>query len=151
MFAKQVLGLKEAQAALEAIIEEASKDPGRPVAAAVVDDHCEIVCAARIDGATPFYNYMALKKARTAATIPPFIPGNGTRGWQEFLHNRNYNVSDFDPDHTRVPGGVSVVKPGEAIILGGIGVSGLRSDEDEAMALVGLRALQKAAWGKASD
>lgn len=151
MFTKQVLGLKEAQAALEAIIEEASKDPGRPIVAAVVDDHCEIVCAVRMDGATPLYNYMALKKARTAAMIPPVVTGKSTRGWQEFLNTRNYYVSDFVPDHTRVPGGVSVVKPGEGIIFGAIGVSGLRGDEDEALAFIGLKALQKAAWGESSD
>lgn len=146
MFEQQVLGLKEAQAALAAIIEEASKDPGRPIAAAVVDDHCEIVGMMRMDGATPLFNYMALKKARTAAMIPPFITGKSTRGWQEFLHTRNYSVSDFVPDHTRVPGGAAVVKPGEGIIFGGIGVSGRRSDEDEALSVIGLKALQQAAW-----
>lgn len=146
MFEKQVLGLKEAQAALAAIIEEASKDPGRPVAAAVVDDHCEIVGMMRMDGAIPLYHYMALKKARTAAMIPPFITGKSTRGWQEFLNTRNYYVTDFVPDHTRVPGGAAIVKPGEGIIFGGSGASGRRSDEDEALAFIGLKALQKAAW-----
>jgi uncharacterized protein GlcG (DUF336 family) len=151
MFTKQVLGLKEAQAALEAIIGEASKDPGMPIAAAVVDDQCEIVCAARMDGATPFYNYMALKKARTAAMIPSVVTGKSTRGWQEFLNTRNFYANDFVPDTTRVPGGVSTVKPGEGIIFGGIGVSGRRGDEDEALAFIGLKALQKAAWGEGSD
>lgn len=146
MFEKQVIGLKEAQAALQAILEEASKDPGRPVAVAVVDNNCEIVCMMRMDGATPMFNYMALKKARTAAMLPPFLTVKSTRGWQEYLNTRNYYVSDFVTEQTRVPGGASVVKPGEGIIYGGIGVSGLRGDEDEALSLIGLKALQKAAW-----
>jgi len=148
MFEKQVLGLKEAQVALEAIIEEASKDPGMPIAAAVVDDQCEIVCAARMDGATPFYNYMALKKARTAAMIPHVVTARTTRGWQEFLNTRNYCASDFVPDNTPVVGGVSIVKPGERIIFGGIGIAGHHGQQDEALAFIGLRALQKALWGE---
>lgn len=36
-FEKQVLGLREAQVAVDAILGEASKTPERPVAAAVVD------------------------------------------------------------------------------------------------------------------
>jgi uncharacterized protein GlcG (DUF336 family) len=146
MFDRQAIGLREAQAALQAILEEASKDPGRPVAAAVVDGNCEIVCMMRMDGATPMFNYMALKKARTAAMIPPFLTEKSTRGWQEFLKTRNYYVNDFVTEHTRVPGGESVVKPGEGIIFGGIGVSGRRSDEDEALSVIGLKALQQAAW-----
>jgi len=151
MFTKRVLGLKEAQAALEAIIKEASKDPEMPVAAAVVDDQCEIVCAARMDGATSFYNYMALKKARTAAMLPSVVTGKTTRAWQEFLNTRNFCANDFVPDTTRVPGGVSIVKLGEDIIFGGIGISGRRGEEDEALAFIGLKTLQKAAWRKSSD
>ena len=146
MFTKQVLGLREAQAALQAILEQASQDPGMPIAAAVVDDQCEIVCTVRMDGATPFYNYMALKKARTVAMIPSVVTGRTTRAWQEFLNTRNYYTSDFVPDTTRVPGGVAIVKAGDDVVFGGIGVSGRRGDEDEALAIIGLKALQKAAW-----
>jgi len=143
MFTREVLGLREAQAAVEAILEEASKDPRQPVSVAIVDHQGEIVCAARMDGATPMFNYMALKKARSSATT-----GKNTRDWLEFLGKRNYTTHDFVPDATRIPGGVAVVKPGEnVVVFGGIGVSGRTGNEDEALSIRGLRALQKAVWG----
>ncbi len=143
MFTKEVLGLREAQAAVEAILEEASKDPGQPVSVAIVDHQGETVCAARMDGATPMFNYMALKKARSSATT-----GKNTRDWLEFLGKRNYTPHDFVPDATRIPGGVAVVKPGEnVVVFGGIGVSGRTGNEDEALSITGLKAIQKAAWG----
>ena len=152
MFTRQVLGLKEAQAAADAILEEASRDPGHPVSVIVVDHQGEIVCAARMDGATPMFNYMALKKARSSATT-----GKNTRNWFEFLGKRNYTSHDFVPDATRIPGGAAIVRPkgenaddagpdGNAV-LGGIGVSGRSGNEDEALSITGLEALQKAVWG----
>jgi uncharacterized protein GlcG (DUF336 family) len=144
MFEKQVLGLREAQAAVNAIFEEASKNPERPVAVAVVDSEREIVCMMRMDEATSIYNYMALKKARTAA-----LHRRDTRSLGEWLHSLNFGTSDFNPESTLVPGGVYIVKPdGGRAGLGGIGVSGRPDPEsDEALAIIGLKALQKAIWG----
>lgn len=152
MFTRQVLGLKEAQAAVEAILEEAGKDPGQPISVAIVDHEGEIVCSARMDGALPMYNYMALKKARSSATI-----GKNTRDWLKFLGKRNYTSHDFIPDATRIPGGIAIVKPpsesmnqtgpGADKILGGIGVSGRSGNEDEALSMLGWEVLQKAVWG----
>jgi glc operon protein GlcG len=152
MFTREVLGLREAQAAVEAILEEASKDPGQPVSVVVVDHQGEIVCAARMDGATPMFNYMALKKARSSA-----MTGKNTRTWFEFLGKRNYTAHDFVPDATRIPGGVAIVKSvGESVgdaragenaaVFGAVGVSGRSGNEDEALSIIGLEALQKAAW-----
>jgi uncharacterized protein GlcG (DUF336 family) len=148
MFEKQVLGLREAQVAVDAILEEASKTPERPVAVAVVDSDREIICMMRMDGATPMYNYMALKKAQTAA-----LYRRDTRALGEWLRTLNFDTSDFNPEATRVAGGVYIVKPeGESsakkIGFGGIGVSGRPDPEaDEALAIIGLKALQKALWG----
>jgi len=152
MFTREVLGLKEVQVAVEAILEEASKDPGQPVSVAIVDDHGEVICAARMDGAVPMYNYMALKKARSSATT-----GKNTRAWFDFLGKRNYTAHDFVPDATRIPGGIAVVKPngensgdarpGDNVVYGGIGVSGRSGNEDEDLSIIGLEALKKAVWG----
>jgi glc operon protein GlcG len=153
MFTREVLGLSEAQTAVEAILEEAAKDPKHPVSVVVVDHQGEIVCAARMDGATRMFNYMALKKARSSA-----MTGRDTRTWFEFLGKRNYTAHDFVPDATRIPGGVAIVRPrnegvnaagsGENNLpLGAIGVSGRSGNEDEALSITGLKALQKAAWG----
>lgn len=143
MFTREVLGLKEAKGAVEAVLEEASKDPGQPVSVAIVDHQGEIVCAARMDGATAMFNYMALKKARSSATT-----GKNTRDWLEFLGKRNYTPHDFVPDATRIPGGAAIVKPGpHGVVLGGIGVSGRTGNEDEALSILGLKVLQKTVWG----
>jgi uncharacterized protein GlcG (DUF336 family) len=105
-----------------------------------------------MDGATPFYNYMAFKKARSCVTT-----GKNTREWFDFLSKRNYTAHDFVPDATRIPGGVAIVKPGakdpqyagprKNEVLGGIGVSGRSGNEDEALSIKGLNGLQKAVWG----
>jgi len=152
MFTREVLGLKEAQASVDAVLEEASKDPGQPISVVVVDDHGEVVCAARMDGAGPMFNYMALKKARSSATT-----GKNTRSWSEFLGKRNYAVSDFVPEATGIPGGIAIVKPnaessgdarpGQNVVYGAIAVSGRSGNEDEALSILGLKALQKAVWG----
>jgi uncharacterized protein GlcG (DUF336 family) len=151
MFKREVLGLEEAQAAMTAILEEAQKKPERPIAAAIVDDQGELVCACRMDGATPMFNYMALKKAKSSATT-----GHHTRNWLEFLKKRGYTASDFIPDATRIPGGAAIAAPesgsgdgmlpGERVVLGGIGVSGRSGNEDEALSLIGLEVLQRRVW-----
>jgi uncharacterized protein GlcG (DUF336 family) len=86
------------------------------------------------------------------------MTGKNTRAWFEFLGKRNYTAHDFVPDATRIPGGVAIVKPGgesladarpgeNVVVFGGIAVSGRSGNEDEALSLAGLKALQKAAWG----
>lgn len=153
MFTREVLGLKEAKVAVDAILEEASKDPGQPISVAIVDHQGEIVCAARMDGATPMFNYMALKKAKSSA-----MTGKNTRSWFEFLGKKNYTANDFVPDATRIAGGIAIVKPGgespsdarpgeNGVVFGGIGVSGRSGNEDEAFSIIGLEAIQKAVWG----
>ena len=150
MFNKQVLGLKEAQVAVQAILDEAFNEPERPVAVAVVDDRTDLICMARMDGARPVNNYMAIRKACSAAETR-----RDTRAWRDFLQERNYDNVDFGTTPTRTLGGLCVVMPSEQhsdsgtmpILYGGIGVSGRRGDEDEALAIIGLKALQRALWG----
>jgi uncharacterized protein GlcG (DUF336 family) len=153
IFTREVLGLKEAKAAVEAVLEEASKDPGQPISIVIVDDHGEVICSARMDGATPMFNYMALKKAKSSA-----MTGKNTRSWFEFLGKKNYTANDFVPDATRIAGGIAIVKPGgespgdarpgeNGVVFGGIGVSGRSGNEDEAFSIMGLEAIQKAVWG----
>ncbi|MGB9627094.1 MAG: GlcG/HbpS family heme-binding protein [Thermodesulfobacteriota bacterium] len=151
MFKRDLVGLREAQLALEAIFEAASKNPEQPISVAIVDSHGELICTARMDGAIPMFNYMALKKARTSALL-----GMDTRAWGEFLQKRGYTTHDFFPDATGVPGGVAIIRPGEITsnkrpgeieAFGGIGVSGRTGNEDEELAKIGFTALQKAVWG----
>lgn len=136
MYKVESLGLQEAKAVIEAIIEEAMKEPKQPVAMAVVDNRGALICYARMDGANAFNQLMATRKATTAVLI-----GIDTAIFREALPSLNMNLNDFGgADITTVPGGVSVSKAGGGI-LGGIGVSGRLAQEDDRLARAGLKAL----------
>ena len=143
MFDKRVIGLREAQLAIEAIIKEASKDSGRPIAVAVTDDRGDLISFVRMDGARPRYGDMAIKKAYTSS-----YNGRDTRKSLENRQKWDWGAYEpVDSDTTVVPGGIAIVKPGETTVYGGIGTSCSRSaDEEEALALVGLKALQTFLW-----
>lgn len=143
MFDRQVLGLKESQAALEAIFEQASKEPERPITAIVVDDHGDPICLARMDGSRPSYYGMAYRKACTSVTMK-----RDTRAYAELLRQYRMSNSDFGNNLTTATGGVCIRRPGDeaGFVFGAIGVSGLTGDEDEALAFIGLKALQAICW-----
>ena len=147
------IGLDEARKIIDAMLEYTTvTKPGDPMAHAVVDNSGVLVCFARMDGATAMFNAMALKKARSSVTT-----GMNTRTWFQFLEKRNYAAADFIPEATRIPGGTAIVKPsgdgaaktgpGEKVVYGGIGVSGLSGNEDEALSLKGLEVIQTLVWG----
>ena len=86
------------------------------------------------------------------------MTGKNTRAWFDFLGKRDYTAHDFVPEATRIAGGIAIVKPGgestadarpgeDVVVFGGIGVSGRSGNEDEALSLAGLEALQKVVWG----
>jgi len=154
MYDKQVLGLAEAQAALQAIHEEASKEPElTPVAAVVVDEKGDLICLMRMDGTHAQVMDNAIRKAYTAARFR-----RDTTALHEMLQKAGWSLGDFGADFMSLPGGVAITKPGVdrvrragekgPDVFGGIGVGGRRAEEDEALALVGLKALQKVCWGK---
>jgi glc operon protein GlcG len=137
MFERPALGIKEAMAALQAMLDNAAAEPERPVAIAIVDDHGDLVCYARMDKTNPMPMSLALKKAYTAARTR-----SDTLAWGERLKAGGRSPADFgDPNLTGVQGGIVILRPGDNAPLGGIGVSGRRADEDEAIARVGLAAM----------
>ncbi|MCX6023563.1 MAG: heme-binding protein [Chloroflexi bacterium] len=135
MFEKRVLGMEQAMAALNAMIEEAAKEPERPLAFAIVDDHGDLICFARMDQTNPIPHALALKKAYTSARMR-----SDTLALAERMKAQGRSISDLgDPNMVSVQGGIVIM--GESGPLGGIGVSGRRADEDEVIARVGLAAL----------
>jgi len=132
------LGLTEAKATIEAMIEEAAKEPSQPVAMAVVDNRGDPILLARMDGANSFNRLMALRKATTAVMI-----GVDTSLFGQMMPSLNMSITDFGTiDITIVPGGICVRKPGTGAIVGGVGVSGRVAQEDERLARVGLEKLK---------
>jgi glc operon protein GlcG len=104
------------------------------VAIAILDDGGHLLHFARMDGATPASAGIAVEKGRTAA-----ISRRPSGTWQERIKTR--------PEMLRMPGilpvqgGVPILV--EGVCVGGVGVSGVQSHEDEQIAQAGIDALLK--------
>ncbi len=135
MSEKPFIDFDQAQAAMKAIIDEATKPGGLPVAIAIVDDAGNMVAYAQMDHVRLYARRHAFRKAYTAA-----IMGMDTGPHGEQLKERGRTVSDYgDPSLTPGEGGV-VVKSKDGIIMGGIGVGGYLI-RDEELAGIGLKAM----------
>ena len=138
MYEKAVLGLAEARQAMRAMLDEAMKEPDRPVAIAIVDDDGALVSFARMDGCRPLPRQLAIKKAYTAGTMR-----SDTGPMAERMREAGINLSELgDPNLAGVRGGVVIQRSSDSTFLGGIGVSGLRADEDENLARIGVQAMK---------
>ena len=135
-FQKAVLSLDDARRAMERMLEEALKAPKRPVAIAICDDQGELVAFARMDKCAPLPLSIARKKAYSAARTR-----SDTKAFADRLKAMGRSTVDLgDPDLIGVQGGVAIIAA-DGSALGGIGVSGLAAEEDEAIAKIGLRAI----------
>ena len=104
------------------------------VAIAILDDGGHLLHFARMDGATPANARIAVAKGRTAAE------SRRTSGeWQERIQSRPEMLKM--PDILPVQGGVPIVVEGTCV--GGVGVSGVQSHDDEKIARAGIDALPK--------
>lgn len=130
-----VVGLDDALVAGAEILREAGKDPGRPVAVAVVDTAGDLVYFACMDGTGPDPRRYAIRKAYTAAKV-----ACDTSVFAERLQASGMDLGLLDdPQLITFTGGVCLRS--EAGIVGGIGVSGHEGEEDERLANVGRTAL----------
>ena len=135
-YQKPVLSLEDARKAMTRMLEEAGKAANRPVAIAICDDQGELVAFARMDKCAPLPLTIARKKAYTAARTRSDSKAFGDR-----LKGMGRSAVEFgDPDLIGVQGGVTIAAA-DASPLGGIGVSGLAAEEDEAIARIGLSAI----------
>ena len=135
MAEKPYIDFTQAQAAMQAIIEEATNPVVMPVAIAIVDDAGNMVAYAQMDNVRLYARRHAFRKAYTAA-----IMGMDTGPHGEQLRERGRTVSDYgDPNLTPGIGGV-VVKSKDGVIMGGIGVGGYLA-RDEELAMIGLKAM----------
>ncbi|MBI3327323.1 MAG: heme-binding protein [Nitrospinae bacterium] len=134
---KSVLSLEEARRAMDRMLQEANKQPNRPVAIAIVDDQGELISYARMDKVAPQPPIIARKKAYTAARTR-----SDTLAYAERLKGQGRSVTEFgDPNLIALQGGVVITNPADGSVLGGIGVSGLAAEEDEAIGRLGLKAI----------
>ena len=130
---KTVLTLETAGKMAQACIDKA-KAEGWKMNIAILDDGGHLLHFVRMDGATPASAGIAVEKGRTAA-----ISRRSSGAWQERIKSR--------PEMLRMPGilpvqgGVPIVVEGTCV--GGVGVSGVQSHEDEQIAQAGIDALLK--------
>jgi uncharacterized protein GlcG (DUF336 family) len=115
------------------MLEAALKAPNRPIAIAICDDQGELVAFARMDKCAPLPLTIARKKAYTAARTR-----SDTKAFGERLKGMGRSAIEFgDPELIGVQGGVTIAAT-DGSPLGGIGVSGLAAEDDEAIAKIGL-------------
>ncbi|MEW6689689.1 MAG: heme-binding protein [Pseudomonadota bacterium] len=127
------LTLEDCKRISEGCISESIKNNWK-VAIAIVDDGGHLLHFERMDGATPANAAIAVEKARTAA-MSRRTSGN----WQERIKTRPEMLKM--PGILPVQGGVPIVA--EKTCVGGVGVSGVQSHEDEQIARAGIDALLK--------
>jgi glc operon protein GlcG len=125
------LSLADCERIMAAALSEARRN-GWVVAIAILDDGGHLLHFARMDGATPANAAIAVDKGRTAAM------SRRTSGeWQERIKTRPEMLKM--PGILPVQGGVPIVADG--VCVGGVGVSGVQSHEDERIARAGIDAL----------
>jgi glc operon protein GlcG len=104
------------------------------VAIAILDDGGHLLHFVRMDGASVASAGIAMEKGRTAA-----ISRRPSGVWQERIKTRPEMLKM--PGILPVQGGVPILVDG--VCVGGVGVSGVQSHEDEQIAKAGIEALLK--------
>lgn len=125
------LSLDDVKAILAAAEVQAVKNNWK-VAIAVLDDGGHLLGFARMDGATPANAEIALQKGRTSATTR-----RPSKAWEDRVAGGRLSMLAMPV--LPVQGGLPIFAQGECI--GGIGVSGVQSHEDEQIAQAGIDAV----------
>ncbi len=132
MLTKSVLSVAETTQILQAARAEAENNQWA-VAIAVVDDGGHLLALLRLDGCAPIGAYIATEKARTAAL--------GRRESKQYEDMINGGRTAFlsAPLAGTLEGGVPVIVDGQ--VIGAVGVSGVKADQDAQVAKAGATAL----------
>ena len=132
MLSKAVLSQTEVSKMLAAARREAEKNQWA-VTISVVDDGGHPLALERLDGCAPIGAYIATEKARSAA-----IGRRETKGYEDMV-NGGRTAFLSAPLLTSLEGGVPVIVEGQ--VIGAIGVSGVKADQDAQVAKAGVAAL----------
>lgn len=134
MHSKPVLTHAETSRILDAAVAEAGRNEWA-VSIAVVDDGSHLLAFLRTDGATPISVPIAIEKARTAAL------GRCESKAYEDIINGGRTAFLSVPLVTSLEGGVPVIVEGQ--VVGAVGVSGVKSDQDAQIAKAGARSIDR--------
>jgi glc operon protein GlcG len=132
MRTKPALTMSDANLMVSTAVQKAAL-AGWPVSIAIVDDGGNLLHFVRMDDAKPGSIWTAIEKARSAVLF-----GRPTKALEDIIAGgRNAMLSL--PNSVPIQGGMPIIY--EKSIVGGIGVSGVTSPQDEEVALAGLSAL----------
>jgi glc operon protein GlcG len=136
MFQQQRLSLALAQRARDAILA-ALTPTDSPIALAIADEHGVPILLLRQDQAPPRMLSRARAKAYTAANL-----GLDTVTFRDqHVVARQRTLNDWgDPQITTLQGGLTIEVDGT--VVGGIAMSGNTTQRDEALARIGLEAME---------
>ena len=118
---------------ISAAAEAEAKKNSWNVAIAILDDGGHLLHLIRMDGASPFNARTAIAKGKTAAESR-----RSSQVWQERIKAGRISMLGM-PGITPVQGGLPILV--EGAYVGGVGVSGVQSHEDEQIAAAGIKAL----------
>lgn len=133
MKTKAVLTLSDVKAILAAAEAHATANQWA-VSIAVVDDGGHVLGQLRLDGAAPLSAHIAPAKAHSAA-----VGARPTKAFEDMINQGRYAFLSA-PLEGMLEGGVPIVVDGQ--VVGAVGVSGVKSQEDAAIANAGIAALQ---------
>lgn len=112
---------------------EATKN-GWAVAIAVVDDGGHPLALERLDGCAPIGAYICTEKARTSA-----LGRRESKGYEDMINGGRNAFLSAPVISGMLEGGVPIVVDGQ--VVGAIGVSGVKPDQDAAVARAGAAAV----------
>lgn len=133
MKTKSVLGAADVKQILAAAEARAAKD-NWAVTIAVVDDGGHLLGLLRRDGAAPISAHIAPAKAQTAA-----LGRRESKGYEDVINGGRTAFLSAPLLQGMLEGGVPIVVDGE--VIGAVGVSGVKSNEDVIIAQAGIAAL----------
>lgn len=132
MKTKCILGLNEVNTILDAAQREAEQNQWN-ITVSIVDDSGELLGLRRLDGASPMTAKISAQKARTAA-----FSHKETQFFEEMINNGRTAFLSA-PLEGLLEGGVPVVIDGQ--VIGAVGVSGVKADQDAQVAKAGIAAI----------
>ncbi len=133
MKSKPVLELADIKK-LAAAAEAEAATHGWAVSIAVVDDGGHLLYLQRLDGAAAISAHIAPAKARTAA-----LGRRDSKVYEDMINGGRQSFLSVPVLDGMLEGGVPIMKDGQC--LGAVGVSGVKSQEDARVAIVGITAL----------
>ncbi|EXJ11676.1 MULTISPECIES: heme-binding protein [Nitrincola] len=133
MYTKHALSLADAQQILAAAAQEAN-DNQWAVAIAIVDDGGHLLAMQRTEACAPVGSYIAIEKARTAA-----LGRRETKVYEDMINAGRNAFLSAPVISATLEGGVPVIVDNQ--VIGAVGVSGVKSNEDAQIAKAGIAAL----------